>query len=98
MEQEIKVRTYKEFHDRVDAKDFKISQMIVNSILQNLDSPKPKIHILSVNCTDEDTTYDLSLEKSYFADTLQENLQFFIENEQFEKCSEITKVIEQLKK
>ena len=96
MNKEIKVNTFDEFQEQIDKKDFKISKIIVNTILKNLNSKKNNIHILSVNCMDSESTFDLSLERKYFVETLQENLQYFVEHELYEKCAEIVKSIEYL--
>jgi predicted house-cleaning noncanonical NTP pyrophosphatase (MazG superfamily) len=52
--------------------------------------------VLSVNCLEDAATYDITLDRKYFIETLQENLQFFVERELYEKCSEIVNAIKQL--
>ena len=72
-------------------------KIIVENILKNLDNPKTSIHILTITCLDEDTSYDISLEKKHFASTLEENLKYYIKEELYEKCTEIVDVINKLK-
>jgi protein-arginine kinase activator protein McsA len=96
MATEITLKNSDEFQDMVDRKDFAISQAIVESILTNLNSRKKHVHVLSVNCIDDGSTYDITLERKYFIDTLQENLQFYVEKELYEKCSEIVNAINTL--
>ena len=70
---------------------------IVETILKNIDNPKSNIHILTVTCLDENTSYDISLEKKHFASTLEENLKYYIKEELYEKCTQIVEVINKLK-
>ena len=98
MNKEITVGTLDEFEKRVEEKDFTIAQIIVDSILKNLKTKKTNIHIISVNCSVEGMTYDLTLERKFFATTLQENLKYFVEHEMYEKCSVIVEAINQLSK
>jgi hypothetical protein len=97
MNNEITVNNSSEFQAMLDNKDFKISQIIVDSILKNLDSPKTNIYIMSINCFEEDVTYDITLDKKYFKSVLEENLKHFIKQEQYEMCSKIVEVINNLK-
>jgi hypothetical protein len=90
---EFEVNTIKEFQELVDKKDFSISQAIVDSILSNIKTRRKNIHVLSVKCLDENTILDITLEKSHFADSLKENLKYFIENEMYEECQKISDAI-----
>lgn len=96
MNKEITVGTYKEFEEQVEKKDFKIAQIVVESILKNLTTKKTNIHIISINCVEEDISYDLTLERKFFPETLQENLKYFVEHEMYEKCAEIVEAINKL--
>ena len=93
---EIEVNTLIEFQDLVDKKHFTISQAIVSSILKNLKTKKKNVHVLSVKCLEENTVFDITLEKTNFSDTLQENLKYFEEREMFEECAEISNAIKVL--
>lgn len=96
MATEITLNNSDEFQQMVDRKDFVISEAIVNSILNNLSTRKNNVHVLSVNCIEDASTYDITLDRKYFIETLQENLQYFVERELYEKCSEIVNAIKQL--
>lgn len=96
--EEFEVRTLEEFQDLVDNKNFKISQAIVTSILRNIKTRKKNVHVLSVRCLEEDTIFDITLEKNNFSDTLKDNLKYFEEREMYEKCADITKAISFLDK
>lgn len=95
---EIEVKTMDEFRDLVDKKHFSISQAIVGSILSNLKTRKKNVHVLSVKCLEENTIFDITLEKNNFPDTLKENIKYFEDREMYEECAEIQKAINTLTK
>jgi hypothetical protein len=95
---EFEVRSLEDFQNLVDKKYFGISEAIVESILNNLKTRKKHIHILSVKCVDENTIFDLTLEKNNFSDTLKENLKYFEEREMYEECAKINNAIKVLDK
>jgi len=94
---EITVNNTDEFQEMVDRKDFKIAKAIVDSILENLNSKKRNVHILSVACVEDNAIYDLTLDKKFFADTLEENLKYFIEQERYEECQRIVDAVNKIK-
>jgi protein-arginine kinase activator protein McsA len=94
---EITVNTTEEFQEMVDRKDFRIAKAIVESILENISTKKRNIHILSVACVEDNAIYDLTLDRKFFVDTLEENLKYFIEQERYEQCQEIVNAINKLK-
>jgi protein-arginine kinase activator protein McsA len=98
MAEEIVVNSSEEFQEMVDNKDFRIANAIVNSILSNLTTKKKNVHILSVNCVEDQAIYDLTLDRKFFTDTLEENLKYFIEQERYEECQKIVEAINNLKK
>ena len=63
----------------------------------NLNGRKKHVHVLSVNCLEEASTFDITLDRKYFAETLQENLKYYVEQELYEECSKIVEAINTLK-
>jgi len=94
---EITVNNTDEFQELVDNKDFRIAKAIVDGILDNIDSKKKHIHVLSVTCLEEGEIYDITVERKHFAETLEENLPYYIREEQYEDCQRIVKTIDKLK-
>ena len=94
---EITVNNSDEFQELVDQKDFRISKAIVDGILDNINSKKKHIHVLSVTCLEEGEIYDITVERKHFAETLEENLPYYIREEQYEDCQRIVKTINDLK-
>ena len=95
---EITVNNQDEFQEMIDRKDFRIAKAIVESILDNMDTKKRNVHILSVACVEDQSIYDLTLDRKFFVDTLEENLKYFIEQERYEECQRIVEAIKKLKK
>ena len=94
---EITLNNSDEFQDMIDKKDFTISKAVVETILTNLNTRKKYLHVLSVNCLEDGATYDITLEKKYFAETLRENLKYYVEKELYEDCTQIVEAINKLK-
>jgi protein-arginine kinase activator protein McsA len=94
---EITLNNSDEFQDMIDKKDFTIAKAVVDTILANLNTRKKHLHVLSVNCLEDGATYDITLERKYFAETLQENLKYYVEKELYEECSQIVEAINKLK-
>ena len=95
---EITVNSQDEFQEMIDRKDFRITKAIVDSILENMDNKKRNVHILTVACVEDSAIYDLTLDRKFFSDTLEENLRYFIEQERYEECQKIVEAIDKLKK
>lgn len=96
MASEITLNNKEEFQEMIDRKDFTIAKAVVEAILSNINSRKKFIHILSITCIEDNAIYDITLEKKYFVETLQENIKYYIEKELYEDCTRITEAIEQL--
>lgn len=94
---EITVNNSDEFQELVDQKDFRISKAIVEGILANINSKKKYIHVLSITCLEDDEIYDITVERKYFAETLEENLPYYIREEKYEDCQRIVSTINELK-
>lgn len=88
-----KVTSLNEFQGLVDRKDFSISRAVVDSILNNLKTRKKYIHVLSVKCVEEDTIFDITLERTHFIDTLKNNISYFEDREMYEDCIKINEGI-----
>jgi protein-arginine kinase activator protein McsA len=95
---EFNVNTLEDFQVMIDEKNFSISEAVVNAILSNLKTRKKHIHMLSVKCTEEDTIFDITLEKINFVSTLKDNLKYFEERELYEECAKIHDGIKVLSK
>jgi hypothetical protein len=94
----IKVDSVNDFQAMVDEKDFTISKLVVNTILENIKTRKKTIQVLSVKCMAENQVIDITLEKIHFVETLKTNLKYFEKREMYEDCVRINEAIVQLSK
>jgi protein-arginine kinase activator protein McsA len=95
---EIHVESTEEFQELINNKDFRISKAVVEGILNNMSTKKKHIHVLSIICEDEDEIFDITVERKHFAETLNENLKYYVENEEYEGCQKIIEAIKLLQK
>ena len=94
---EITVQNTDEFQEMVDNKDFRIAEAIVSGILKNINGKKKYVHVLSVTCLEEEEIYDITVERKHFAETLEENLPYYVREERYEDCQKIVNIINELK-
>ena len=98
MATEFEVETTEEFESMLQTKDIRISEALVNTILNNLKGKKRHIHALSVVCKEEDAIYDITVDRKDFSHTLETNLPTYEKEERYEECVEIKEALEYLKK
>ena len=94
---EFYVDSSEEFQEMIDNKDFKIAKAIVEGILANLDTKKKHVHLLSIIIEEENSIYDITIERKHFAETLEENLTHYVHEERYEDCQRIANIISELK-
>jgi len=93
MVSEINVFDSDEFEDLVTQQDLRISKALVGTVLKNLNGRKRHVHALSVMIEQEQTVYDITIDRREFIITLEKNLPIYESNELYEECSEIVKGI-----
>ena len=98
MATEFEVETTEEFESMLQTKDIRISEALVNTILNNLKGKKRHIHALRVVCKEEDAIYDITVDRNDFYHTLETNLPTYEKEERYEECNEIKKALDYLKK
>jgi len=94
---EISVHDSEEFEKMISNKDIRISKALVETILKNLEGKKRYYHVLSVLVEQDQTIYDITVDRQDFLDTLELNLPIYEKHELFEECVEILKAINMLK-
>lgn len=97
MATEISVFDSDEFEQLVASRDLRISKALVDTILKNLNGRKRHVHALSVLVEQEQTMYDITIDRQEFVTTLEQNLPVLEKNEEYETCAEIVKAIKFLK-
>ena len=96
MATEISVFDSDEFEQLVASRDLRISKALVDTILKNLNGRKRHVHALSVLVEQEQTMYDITIDRQEFVTTLEQNLPVLEKNEDYETCAEIVKLKEKL--
>jgi hypothetical protein len=94
---EISVFDSNEFEELVAQRDLRISKALVETILNNLKGRKRHLHALSVLIEQDQTIYDITIDRQEFVNTLEQNLPIYEKHELYEGCAEIVKAISFLK-
>ncbi len=97
MATEISVFDSDEFEKMVANRDLRISKALVETILKNLNGRKRHLHALSILVEQEQTIYDITVDRQDFVSTLEQNLSILQDNEDYETCAEVVKAIKFLK-
>ena len=97
MAKEITVQNSNEFQQMIDSKDIRVSEATVGAILKNLNTRKKELCVLSIHSIEENTIYDITVEKKYFIETLEANLAHYVREEKYEDCQHISDAIAKLK-
>lgn len=96
MEIKIEVKNIDEFESLMERDDLKISTLIVETILKNIKTKKRFTYLMTIYLQEPEEIYDITLDKTYFIETLMEHLPVQEKNECFEVCQNIIKAIEYL--
>jgi hypothetical protein len=94
---EINVFDSEEFEEMIAKRDLRISKALVDTILNNLKGRKRHLHALSVLVEQEQTIYDITVDRQDFIVTLENNLSIYEEHELYEDCAKIVDAIKFLK-
>jgi len=97
MATEISVFDSDEFEELVAQRDLRISKALVETILNNLKGRKRHLHALSVLIEQDQTIYDITIDRQEFVHTLEQNLPIYEKHELYEDCQEIVNAIKFLK-
>jgi hypothetical protein len=87
-----------EFEGMTERGDIRIAQAVVETILKNLKGRKRHIPALSVFIEEEELILDVTVDRNDFVYVLETNLPKYEAHELYEKCAEIVKALEFLKK
>ena len=98
MAAEFEVDTAEEFETMLLAEDIRISEALVDTILDNLKGKKRHIHALSIICREDHAIYDITVDRKDFQHTLQKNLKSYEIEERYEDCIKIKKALTYLER
>jgi|TARA_R110000737_G_scaffold95720_2_gene129792 hypothetical protein len=94
----ITVNTQEDFEDMMKNNNFEISSAITKVILKNLKGKRKNIPILAIKVLEEQTVYDITVQRGDMLESLEKNLEIHVVNEDYESCSKILEAINYLKK
>jgi DNA-directed RNA polymerase len=98
MVKRIKVKNVEEFEDMLQEQDLKISKAIIEVALKNLKGKKRFIPVLEVHVEEDESIFDITLDRQNMLSTLRQNLEIHERNEDYEGCARIAKAIQELEK
>ena len=98
MVKRIKVKNVEEFEEMLQEQDLKISKAIIEVALKNLKGKKRFIPVLEVHVEEDESIFDITLDRQNMLSTLRQNLEIHERNEDYEGCARIAKAIQELKK
>ena len=75
----------------------KLNDLIVDIALDNLKTKRKQIPVVSIYTKDEDTIYDIMIDRPDMVETLEQNLTTMEEYEDYERCQKIVKALDYLK-
>ena len=98
MVKRIKVKSVEEFEEMLQEQDLKISKAIVEVALKNLKGKKRFIPVMEIHVEEDESIFDITLDRQNLLSTLQQNLEIHERNEDYEGCARIAKAIQELEK
>ena len=98
MVKRIKVKNVEEFEEMLQEQDLKISKAIVEVALKNLKGKKRFIPVMEIHVEEDESIFDITLDRQNMFITLQQNLEIHERNEDYEGCARIANALKELQK
>jgi len=98
MVKRIKVKSVEEFEEMLQEQDLKISKAIVEVALKNLKNKKRFIPVMEIHVEEDESIFDITLDRQNLVSTLQQNLEIHERNEDYEGCARIANALKELQK
>ena len=98
MVKRIKVKNVEEFEEMLQEQDLKISKAIVEVALKNLKGTKRFIPVMEIHVEEDESIFDITLDRQDMFSTLQQNLEIHERNEDYEGCARIANALKELQK
>jgi len=89
--------TTEELNDIFTAGNKKLHDLIVDTALANIKTRKKEIPVVSIRTKDDDTLYDIMIDRVDMVETLEQNLQSMEDFEDYERCQKIVNALDYLK-
>mgnify|MGYP003648107198 FL=1 len=91
------VEDLEEFTSMIKNKDFRLAKAMVEGVLATIDTDEDIAHLLAVEVKSEEATYDITVAREDFIDTLEQNLPHYAKEEEYEQCRRIVDTLDELK-
>jgi len=75
-----------------------LSDIIVDVALENIKTKRKTIPVISIYTQDTDMIYDIVIAREDMTETLEVNLDTMVDYEDYERCAQIQKALDYLKK
>ena len=95
---EMEFDTTQEVINILEGGNHDFSALIVDEVINNIKTRKREIPIVAIYVDQEDVTYEITVEKEVFIETLEFQLRIMEEFEDYERCQKIIDAIKILKK
>jgi transcriptional regulator with GAF, ATPase, and Fis domain len=89
--------TEEELNEIFNGNSKELHNLIVDTALLNLKTRKKTIPVVSIHTKDDDTIYDIMIERPDMLETLEQNLTTMEEFEDYERCQKIVNALDYLK-
>jgi|TARA_B100000780_G_scaffold139082_1_gene97384 hypothetical protein len=86
----LEFNTAEELNDSFAEGNKHISDVIVDVAIANLKTKRKNIPVIQITTKDDDTIYDVMIERPDMIETLEQNLDVMEEYEDYERCQKIT--------
>jgi len=92
----LSVATKEEFESYLMNNEIFVASHIVKTIEENLTTVKRFIPMFEIEIIEEGDVLDITLDRKNFIETLETNLRILERNEQYETCSKVLQLINQI--
>ena len=85
--------TINDFEIAIEEGDFRIAKIIVETIIDNINTKKKNIYVMNFYIEETGESLDFTISRENFADTLEKNIKFYEREELYEMCAVIQNLI-----
>ena len=93
---EFNCNTIEDFYQMAENNDFRIAKAVVETILNNLNTKKRFVNVMSINILNTGEVIDLTADRKEFISILKKNIVHYEKQELYEDCIKIQNAIEYL--
>lgn len=95
MVRQLTVFSIEDFRDLMEEEGYDLTSMLVDTVLENLNEEGDSFFVGEILIEGVNTVIELMVERSEFKEILERSLVVFADKEEYERCSQIKKVLAQ---